>query len=327
MPSAFTQGVGAAMLDFGWQAVFPVAVSWRCQSFLPVSASRQTTCSRSNRGPDAAVMNSLLPNTTGEATLRPGRSTFHLTFSVGLKFVGSPLTSATPAPSVPRNWGQLARPAPVAIRRAAIVSLKFMECRIRSGSGNEGGMTAVDSLARRHHFDRKGPAGGVADAELELPHLGPILGLVVLTHLDQDLVLPGLERSAADVLVEPLAVVVLLAGEDLLAVQEDLDGADAPEADLHRPLLVRLDGGEGIGHRVLVLAQRLVEVHDADFSHIHLGQFDLDRVRLPFHFGSVLPGVRGGQVHHFLRLVSLVEPGPLGAVERPGEHPFRDDAE
>src|SRR3954454_12096648 len=94
------------MLDFGWQAVLPVAVNCRCQSTLPVSASRQRACSRFILGPDAAEMNTFLPNTIGDATLRPGRSTFQRTFSDGPQTVGRPVSSDTPEPAGPRNWGQ-----------------------------------------------------------------------------------------------------------------------------------------------------------------------------------------------------------------------------
>src|SRR4051794_11910183 len=111
MASASTHGVGAAMLDFGWQAVYPVAASSRCQRTLPVSAFRQRVCSRSNFGPVAAVMNTFLPQTTGEATLRPGSSAFHLTFSVGPQEVGRPVSSDTPEAFGPRNCGQPAAAA------------------------------------------------------------------------------------------------------------------------------------------------------------------------------------------------------------------------
>ena len=107
------------MLDFGWQAVLPVAANWRCQRTLPVSASRQRACRRSIFGPDAAEMNTFWPTTIGEATLRPGRSTFQRTFSFGPQVVGSPVSSDTPDPPGPRNWGQSPAPARPAVSRSA----------------------------------------------------------------------------------------------------------------------------------------------------------------------------------------------------------------
>src|SRR5215213_9303094 len=212
------------MLDFGWHAVYPVAASWRCQRTLPVSASRQSVWRRSNLGPVAAVMNTFLPQTTGEATLRPGRSAFHLTFSVGPQLVGSPVSSDTPDPFGPRNCVQPAAAArPDARRQVARVMRRFMRERVPKANptrqrGN------VPSLARRasgrvglpgqRYFERHGPAGRVGQPELEHPDLGERLLLVVLAILDQKFVLAGLQCGQGLVLVEVHAVVVLLVGED-----------------------------------------------------------------------------------------------------------------
>src|SRR5262245_26260845 len=116
------------MLDFGWHAVLPVAVSCRCQRTLPVSASRHRACNRSNRGPEAELMNSFLPTTIGDDTLRPGKSTFHLTLVLSFQVVGRPVSSETPVPPGPRNCGQSPAVARAADRRmAAMRRRSFME--------------------------------------------------------------------------------------------------------------------------------------------------------------------------------------------------------
>src|SRR5262249_35436543 len=159
------------MLDFGWHAVLPVAVSSRCQRSLPLSASRQTTCSRSSRGPDAAVMKSFLPKTTGEATLRPGRSAFHFTFSVGPKVVGRPFSAETPAPPGPGNGGQWAAGTPGTRSAVGRESRMLRRGRVRSGFDGSG-RCGRGLLLGGDPLDRRGPAGRVAHPGHEVPDLG-----------------------------------------------------------------------------------------------------------------------------------------------------------
>src|SRR5262249_39223387 len=91
---------------------------------LPVSVSRQRACNRSNRGPDADVTNTFLPTTIGDETLRPGRSAFHLTFSLSLQVVGRPVSSETPDAFGPRNCGQSPAEAKVADARTVAMQIR-----------------------------------------------------------------------------------------------------------------------------------------------------------------------------------------------------------
>src|SRR5262245_53626644 len=96
------------MHDFGWHDVPPVAWSCRCQSCLPVVASKHRTCRRSSRWPELHVMYTLPPATTGDDTPRAGSAAFHFTplsldHSVGRFFSGD-----TPVAFGPLNCDQSA---------------------------------------------------------------------------------------------------------------------------------------------------------------------------------------------------------------------------
>ena len=74
---------------------------------------------------------------------------------------------------------------------------------------------------------------------------------------------PALSVPLPTVLVEAVAVVVLLAEEELLAVEEDLDGVGGRGPQLDRLLLRRIDDREGVTDHALVLADGLVQIDDA----------------------------------------------------------------
>src|SRR5262245_65931651 len=166
-------------------------------------------------------MKSFLPKITGEATLRPGRSVFHFTFSVGLKMVGRPFSRETPAPSGPRNCGQLAAATPATRSAVASESRMLMRGRVRSGFDGTG-RCRRGLLLGCDHLDWGGPAGRVAHAGHEVPDLSEGLLLIVLARFHEQLVLAGVESDGHAILVEPAPVVVLLAGEHLCPIHEHL---------------------------------------------------------------------------------------------------------
>src|SRR5262249_39372908 len=83
-------------------------------------------------------------------------------------------------------------------------------------------------------LERHNAAHGVTQTNLEGPFLRPLLGLLVLADLHQQFVAALLKRAETDVLVHAHAVVVLLAGEDRFAVEEDFHRVDAAGPHLHR---------------------------------------------------------------------------------------------
>src|SRR5262249_57726617 len=95
------------------------------------------------------------------------------------------------------------RPAPRAPPRQPPTSRLFASLRHLA-------FLRLGAVARRHHLEGHRPAQRVAQAELELPVLGPVLLLVVLAHLHEDLVAAGAEGAVADVLVEAQAVLAPL---------------------------------------------------------------------------------------------------------------------
>src|SRR5581483_5841716 len=119
------------------------------------------------------------------------------------------------------------------------------------GRHNRSASSLVLLRRRLDAGERHRGADGVAQPQLEAPLLRPVLLLLVLAHLQQDYVAALLQGAARGVLVDEHAVVVLLAGEDLLAVEEDLQPVDAAGAQLDEPLLRRLDEGGGVGDGAL----------------------------------------------------------------------------
>ena len=71
---------------------------------------------------------------------------------------------------------------------------------------------------------------------MKAPGLRPVILLFVLADLDHDEVTACFQNAAADVLVHAVAVVVFLAREQQLVVEEDLDRIVAADADFDRPL-------------------------------------------------------------------------------------------
>ena len=158
------------------------------------------------------------------------------------------------------------------------------------------GCSRVRSLGWRHDLDRHGPAGGVADSQLELPDLGVRLLLVVLTDLQKQFVLPRLERHFRDVLIKALAVVVLLAVVHLLAVDEQLRSVDAAVANLDGHLFFRFDHGVGVGHRVLDFADGLGQIDLANLFQVVFLRIDFDGERLPLDLDVALALICGPEV-------------------------------
>ena len=86
----------------------------------------------------------------------------------------------------------------------------------------------------------------------------PIVGLVVLTHFHQQFVPAGFQDAEGAVLVETIAVVILLASEQLFPIEKDLDRHNASEADLNRQFLSKIPLGrwgrvEEVGRLALYL--------------------------------------------------------------------------
>src|SRR5215204_1964209 len=91
------------MHDFGCAEVPPVAWSCRCQSCLPVFASKHKTCSRSSRMPELQVTYTRSPNTTGDDTPRAGSGAFHFCPLSLLHSVGRFFSEETPVAFGPLN--------------------------------------------------------------------------------------------------------------------------------------------------------------------------------------------------------------------------------
>src|SRR5262245_1051457 len=135
---------------------------------------------------------------TGLDRPRPGSSAFQRIPSVALHCVGSLVSFDTPMPAEPRNCVASSAAARVASKSdIARVICSRMGFRFQLSSVRRGGSTwffgDVD--------DRRRGAEIVADAQLEGPQLGPVLGLLVLAHLDEDFIASLLDRAFADVLV------------------------------------------------------------------------------------------------------------------------------
>src|SRR5262249_51851106 len=135
----------------------------------------------------------------------------------------------------------------------------------------ECGSCSAPSSARKgglasHDGQRHGTAEGVGDAQLKAPGAGPVVGLLVLAHLDEDLVAAGLEDAATDVLIHARAVVILLALEALLAVGVDAHGVVALRPQLERALRRRFHDGPRVADDALLLAVNVVEIDDAHRS-------------------------------------------------------------
>src|SRR6516165_6989984 len=123
--------------------------------------------------------------------------------------------------------------------------------------------------ARRLHR-RRCAAGGkyrracrIADAQLKVPALRPVLGLLVLADLEQNHILTLPQRRTHFVLVHAHPAVVFFAGEDELAVEPELPGVGRPQPQLHRTRLVALKFGSGIGDSALEGPERFGQVHDS----------------------------------------------------------------
>src|SRR5690349_20871179 len=75
----------------------------------------------------AVVRKTVLPQTIGDEWPRPSIAVFQATLLAGPQADGSAVSSETPCPCGPRNWGQL--PADTVAPRASMVNAAATACR------------------------------------------------------------------------------------------------------------------------------------------------------------------------------------------------------
>ena len=104
---------------------------------------------------------------------------------------------------------------------------------------------------------------GVGQADLEFPFLGPVFLLLILTALDQQHVLSGLQRGGEAILVDLHASMVFIAAEEEFSVEPDLPAVLASQSDFRGARLVGPELGGGIACDFLEVREGLIEINDS----------------------------------------------------------------